>query len=90
MQEITIDKLGRIVIPKNLREKLNLKQGTCLSVETTEDNTLVIKVIEDKPHLEYKGNILVYKNKLNNDYVDYQNITRDDRSTMLFPHKEEK
>jgi len=30
---ITIDKLGRIVVPKPLRDELNLRPGTVLEVE---------------------------------------------------------
>ena len=38
-----IDELGRIVIPKELRKKLNIHFGELLEISVGEENTLVIK-----------------------------------------------
>jgi AbrB family looped-hinge helix DNA binding protein len=57
--KITIDKLGRVVIPKHIRERYNMQPGTVLEIEN-ESEGVRLKVIEKKPSLIHKQGILVH------------------------------
>ncbi|MBW2237934.1 MAG: AbrB/MazE/SpoVT family DNA-binding domain-containing protein [Deltaproteobacteria bacterium] len=57
--ETTLDKFGRIVIPKKVREDFNLKPGTQFSIEESEQ-AIILKPIHDKPNLILKDRVLVF------------------------------
>ncbi len=56
---ITIDKAGRVVLPKNLREMLNLFPGTALEVEARADE-IRLRVADRGPALIEKQGVLVH------------------------------
>ncbi len=60
--ELTLDKFGRILIPKGVREELGLRPGSTLHLETHEDG-FELKVIENGESLMKKGSSLVYVGK---------------------------
>ncbi|AEE93282.1 VapB-type antitoxin [Acidianus hospitalis W1] len=41
---VTIDEKGRIVIPKEIREKLNLKEGSKVEINLEKDGRIIINV----------------------------------------------
>jgi len=41
---VTIDEKGRIVIPKEIREKLNLKEGSKVEINLEKDGKIIISV----------------------------------------------
>jgi len=41
---VTVDERGRVIIPKQIREKLNLKEGSKVEVYLEKDGKIVIKV----------------------------------------------
>lgn len=47
---IAIDKAGRLVLPKAVRERLRLVPGTLLSIEVREDH-LELRPVENEPSL---------------------------------------
>jgi len=56
----TIDKAGRVVIPKEIRERMNLKGDSALLVAETKGGVLIlkkldIKEIADRLRVELKG-----------------------------------
>ena len=56
----TIDKAGRVVIPKEIRERMNLGEDSALLVAETESGVLIlkkldIKEIADRLRVELKG-----------------------------------
>src|SRR2546427_9389814 len=56
----TIDKAGRVVIPKEIRERMNLKEDSALLVAETKGGVLIlkkldIKEIADRLRVELKG-----------------------------------
>ena len=61
-----IDELGRIVLPKELRDNFNLSQGDSLEIYTDKDSTIVLKkhspsciFCGSESYLkEYKGNLI--------------------------------
>ncbi len=57
--EATLDKFGRIVIPKKVRENFNLGPGTQIHIEETND-MIVLKPIHREPNLIKKNGVLVF------------------------------
>jgi AbrB family transcriptional regulator (stage V sporulation protein T) len=55
---ITIDKFGRIVIPKAVRRRLGLEAGSELDLEA-ENGELVLRPVPERPPLVEKDGILV-------------------------------
>ena len=43
VEERSIDDLGRIVIPKGIREKLGIKENNCLDIYIDGDNIIIKK-----------------------------------------------
>lgn len=64
--ETHIDKFGRIVIPKSIRDHLGLRTGAVLYVEE-HNHDIVLKVAEHAPQFEVKKGILVYMGKATDD-----------------------
>lgn len=62
---VTLDKFGRILIPKRIRNRLGLKPGIALSLEVTEGGeegcALSLRLAPDQGKLVRKGNVLVFK-----------------------------
>lgn len=57
--ETTLDGFGRIVIPKKIRDDLNLEPGAQISIEKT-DQAIILKAIEGEPNLHWKDGVLVF------------------------------
>ena len=57
--QTTIDKFGRMVIPKALRDELDLRPGSVLDVERASVGIVLKPVLEDQPLIVKEG-LLVY------------------------------
>lgn len=79
--ETTIDRFGRVVIPKKIRDGLGLKAGDSLSVEE-KDSAVLIRPVREGGCLVYKGNVLVYTGKLEGD-MDVVNLIRKHREERI-------
>jgi AbrB family looped-hinge helix DNA binding protein len=55
---VEIDKAGRIVIPKRIREELHLKPGSRLRIESSSER-LVLEQDFAEPRLEMRDGVLV-------------------------------
>jgi AbrB family looped-hinge helix DNA binding protein len=55
----TIDKAGRIVVPKKLRERLGLVAGTVIEIEEVSDGLHVVPVDNDAARIVDRGGVLV-------------------------------
>ena len=64
--EALIDKYGRIVIPKQIRDNLNLEPGAPVRIEERE-RTIVLKPICGEPDLVMKDGVLVFSGKATGD-----------------------
>jgi len=80
--ETTLDKFGRIVIPKKVREDFNLKAGTQFSIEESEQ-TIILKPIHDKPKLILKDGVLVFSGTPTGNLDEALKKHREERTSAL-------
>lgn len=57
--QLSIDKFGRIVIPKTIRADLHLTAGSALTVEERED-CIILRPAQEEPVVSRKQGVLVY------------------------------
>jgi AbrB family looped-hinge helix DNA binding protein len=57
--ETTLDRFGRIVIPKKIREDFNLKAGTQIQIEENE-KSIILTPVHGEPNLRIKEGVLVF------------------------------
>lgn len=82
----TIDRTGRIVVPKSLRERFNLVAGTELEIEAGADR-LQLRRVDAEPALVRKKGILVHHGgaRTDLDVAAFIRAERDSRSRRLLP-----
>jgi AbrB family looped-hinge helix DNA binding protein len=72
--EVKIDDYGRIVIPKEVREKLGIESGSTLEVrvgsEVESGGMITLRPKGQKPALQRKGELLVHSGKLTEEDFD--------------------
>lgn len=59
----TVDKFGRVIIPKKLRENLGINTETTLNI-SEEDKKIVIELVKEKTPVVNRDGILVLTGKL--------------------------
>lgn len=57
--ETTIDRFGRVVIPKKIRDDYSLEPGTQVRIEG-ESGVILLKPVRWEQHLRLKEGVLVY------------------------------
>lgn len=57
--ETTVDRFGRIVIPKQIRDAFDLEPGTQIHIEEQE-NAIILKPNRGEPNLRWKDGVLVF------------------------------
>jgi len=80
----TIDKLGRISIPKKVREDLGITPNTKLTIEKDGRRIIIEPVRSDAPVTEKEG-ILVFTGKLTGHPDEVLKENRKDRLDKLLP-----
>lgn len=80
--QTTIDKFGRIVIPKKLRDELGLEPGESLELEGDETG-FHVKTVDEHSCLVKKGNVLVYTGETTGDLTRIVQDERDKRIRTL-------
>lgn len=80
-REITIDRSGRLVIPKDLRDQHHLRAGAKLRVINDED-CIVLVPSRSEPRLVEKDGLLVVKSRSKAEIPDHRDL-RDERSAKL-------
>jgi len=83
---ITIDRAGRIVVPKSLRERFNLVAGTELEIEV-HGECLQLRRVGAEPALVRKKGILVHRGgaRVNLDVAAFIRAERESRSRRIVP-----
>jgi AbrB family looped-hinge helix DNA binding protein len=80
--ETTLDRFGRIVIPKQVRDDLGLSPGSVLKLEER-DEEIVLKPVVERSPLLLKDGILVFTGEVEGDLETALRRDRDERSRRL-------
>lgn len=78
---VKIDKAGRIVLPKNVRDRLRLRAGTNLELEERPEG-LMLRPIGHQPSMVQKDGVWVHLGKLPRGF-DWTRIVDDDRDERV-------
>ena len=73
---LKIDKAGRVVLPKPVRDRFGLRAGSSLQVQETPEG-VVLKPISKRPSLVRAGRFLVHTGKLPKGFDVLQAIEQD-------------
>jgi AbrB family looped-hinge helix DNA binding protein len=57
--ETNLDRFGRVIIPKRVRDKLGLKPGAVLEVEE-QGGDVLLKPVQEEPRLLERDGVLVF------------------------------
>jgi len=58
--ETTLDRFGRVVIPKRLREDLGLQPGAVLQIKQ-DDRKIFMELVQEEPRMVVKKGVLVFQ-----------------------------
>jgi len=78
----TLDKFGRVIIPKKFRERLGISSDTSLNI-SEDGKRIVIEPIQQKEPLVDKDGILVFTGKLDKNKNDFIQNDRNKRMKKL-------
>jgi len=76
--ETRLDKFGRIVIPKRVRDDLGLKPGAVLQIEQA-DQRILVETVNEGPHVVVKNGVLVFSGTATGDIVGAIQVNRQER-----------
>lgn len=83
--EVTLDKFGRVLIPKAIREQLGLEAGTELALEIHDTeggaSEIALRPVRPRPVLEEQDGLLVYTGAVQDevDVVEHLRRARNER-----------
>lgn len=80
--EAILDRFGRIVIPKQVRDDLGLAPGSVLKLEER-DEEIVLTPVTERSRLALKDGILVFTGEVEGDLDAVLLRDRDDRAKKL-------
>jgi AbrB family looped-hinge helix DNA binding protein len=80
--ETSMDRFGRIVIPKKILENFNLKAGSLIRIEEGEQK-IILKPVRGEPNLHVKDGVLVFKGTFLEDSDDAAVRHRDERMKLI-------
>jgi AbrB family looped-hinge helix DNA binding protein len=80
--ETKLDKFGRVVIPKEVRDQCGIGPGTVLEVESAGEQ-IVLKPARGGPRLAMRNGILVFTGKVEGDLVDIVGAIRKEREERI-------
>jgi len=81
--EISIDKAGRIVVPKEIRDRMGLLPGDNLTIDSDGDQ-LTLRPVREEPIMKKEHGIWVYQGSIRNfDIVKHIDDQREQRSLEL-------
>jgi AbrB family looped-hinge helix DNA binding protein len=82
IKETIVDRFGRIVIPKKIRDNFNLQTGTQIRFEESEQG-IVLKPVHGEPNLHYKDGVLVFSGSALGDLSDAIEKHREERARKI-------
>jgi AbrB family looped-hinge helix DNA binding protein len=82
---LKIDKAGRVILPKPVRDRLGLRAGSDIEIEETPDG-LVLKPLHHRSAMVRKGRFLVHNGEIpaGYDIVKAVEDEREDRSRRVW------
>jgi AbrB family looped-hinge helix DNA binding protein len=78
----TIDKFGRLVVPKNIRDRLGLKTGVEVEIEE-QDSEIVIRQVEHRTPLRVEDGVLIFAGTATGDIADIVRRHREERLSKV-------
>jgi AbrB family looped-hinge helix DNA binding protein len=67
--ETNLDRFGRVIIPKKVRDKLGLRPGAVLEVQQ-QGGDVLLKPVPEEPRLLEKDGVLVFRGKAAGDLAE--------------------
>lgn len=80
--EVTVDKFGRIVVPKNLRDSLGIAPGMRLEIEQI-GREILLRLPAEASNLRDEGGVLVYCGRLIGDVEETIQQVREQRHRQI-------
>ena len=80
--QVKVDKFGRMVLPKEIRDDFDIVPGSVLDVKETPDAIVLRPVVEKEP-LRVKEGALLYTGKILDPSMDPVEKSRADRNEFL-------
>ena len=80
--ETTLDRFGRIVIPKKVRDFFGLKPGTQLRIEESSD-AIILRPVHGEPNLIEKDGVLIFTGSSVGDVEEALTHNRNERLMIL-------
>jgi AbrB family looped-hinge helix DNA binding protein len=88
--EVKIDDYGRIVIPKEIRDKLGMGSGSALEIRVDSGGeaggTITLRPKGQEPALQQKGELLVHSGTLTEEEFDVVEQIRSERRERARKH----
>jgi AbrB family looped-hinge helix DNA binding protein len=78
----TIDRFGRLVVPKDIRDRLGLKPGVEIEIKEQESE-IVIRQVERESPLHFEDGILVFAGTATGDLTESVRSHRKERIAKL-------
>ncbi len=80
--ETTVDRFGRVVIPKKIRDVYNLEPGTQVRIEEEQD-AIILKPVRGEQNLQWKDGVLVYSGVPMGDLAEAVSKHREERARSV-------
>jgi len=74
----TLDRFGRVVVPKGIRDRLGLKPGAEIEIDEQE-NEVVLKLVEHGTPLNHEDGVLVFTGTATGDLMEAVRTHREER-----------
>ena len=76
--ETKLDKFGRVVLPKDIRNNLDLKPGQVLKIEKSNDE-VILKPLRKESPLHVKDGVLIFSGTATGDIIEAVRLHREER-----------
>ncbi|MBI5212851.1 MAG: AbrB/MazE/SpoVT family DNA-binding domain-containing protein [Nitrospirae bacterium] len=78
----TIDRFGRIVVPKEMRKRFGLAPGAQVEIEEQEQE-IIIRQVSEKPSLLFENGLLVFDGEAAGDITSWVRKVREERNAKV-------
>ena len=78
----TLDRFGRVIVPKSIRDRLGLVPGSEMTIDEHE-NEVVLKLVDLEGPLKLENGILVFAGTAKSDLTEAVRMHREDRQRKV-------